>query len=81
MCCGCIFLLRNFNTLCPRAYLVHGLQGEDPRYYTVEYDANTMGYMLCSWDGEGDHTNYGPVDLGEDPELALILKREKRRMV
>lgn len=69
----------NFNTLCPRAYLVHGLQGENPRYYTVEYDANTMGYMLCSWDEEGNHTNFGPVDLGEDPELAMILKREKGR--
>ena len=70
----------NFNTLCPRAYLVHGLQGEDPRYYTVEYDASAMGYFLCRWDGEGNHTNYGPVEAGEDPELAMILKREKGRM-
>ena len=70
----------NMMPVCPRAYLVHGLQGEDPRYYTVEYDASAMGYFLCSWDGEGNHTNYGPVEAGEDPELAMILKREKGRM-
>ena len=68
------------NTLCPRAYLVHGLQGEDPKYYTVEYDAAAMGYMLCSWDGEGTHENYGEVDGDENAELAKVLKLEKTRM-
>ena len=68
------------NTLCPRAYLVHGLQGEDPKYYTVEYDAAAMGYMLCSWNAEGMHVNYGDVEAEENAELSKILKLEKARM-
>lgn len=70
----------DMDTLCPRAYLVHGLKGEDPRYYTVEYDAAAMGYRLCSWDEEGSHINYGSVEEGENTELSKILKQEKKRM-
>lgn len=68
------------DTLCPRAYLVHGLQGEDPRYYTVEYDAGAMGYRLYSWDGEGNHISCGSVENDESQELPRILKLEKARM-
>ena len=70
----------DMDTLCPRAYLVHGLKGEDPRYYTVEYDAAAMDYRLCSRDGEGTHTNYGAIANDENAELTKILNLEKARM-
>ena len=69
------------STLCPRIYLVHGLQGENPRYYTIEYDQTGFkgpgSYWLCRWspteNGRLVHGNMGKINLHEQDELRKLV--------
>jgi hypothetical protein len=71
----------SFSTLCPRAYLVHGLQGEDPRYYTIEYGQTGFrepgSYWLCGWrpsrSGSLVHANMGTIDPDEEGEIRKLM--------
>ena len=71
----------SFSTLCPRAYLVHGLKGENPHYYTIEYDQTSFkgpgSYWLCGWaPGNSSgliHLNCGQIDLDEQGELRMLV--------
>ena len=71
----------SFSTLCPRAYLVHGLQGENPHYYTIEYDQTGFrepgSYWLCGWvpgkNGGLIHANMGTIDLDEEGEIRKLI--------
>lgn len=71
----------SFSTLCPRAYLVHGLKGENPRYYTIEYDRTGFrepgSYWLCGWrpaaNGRLVHANMGTIDLDEEGEVRKLM--------
>lgn len=68
-----------FSNLCPRAFLVHGPKGEDPHYYTVEYDISTQKYMLCSWLVGMHHENYGFIASDPKTQLQEVLHKEKQR--
>ncbi len=71
----------SFSTLCPRTYLVHGLKGENPQYYTIEYDKTSYSepgsYWLCGWKpdkaGRMMHVNMGTIDLDEQGELRRMV--------
>ena len=71
----------SFSTLCPRTYLVHGLRGENPHYYTIEYDQLSFvkpgEYWLCGWapgkKGGLIHLNMGQIDLDEQGELRKLV--------
>ena len=69
------------STLCPRTYLVHGLEGENLHYYTIEYDQTDFkgpgSYWLCGWvpnkAGKLNHANMGPIHLDEQGELRRLI--------
>ncbi len=65
------FAMEEYNALCVKSYIIHGIYGENPQYFTLEYDNDTKpngSYWLCRWirDEESDkpvHINYGPRDI------------------
>ena len=71
----------SFSVLCPRAYLVHGLKGENPHYYTIEYDQTSFrgpgSYWLCGWrpseSGKMMHLNMGQINLDEQGEMRKLV--------
>jgi len=69
----------SFSTLCPRIYMVHGLQGENLHYYTIEYDQTGFepgSYWLCGWvpgkNGGLIHANMGTIGLDEGEEVRYL---------
>ena len=72
----------SFSTLCPRVYMVHGLQGENLHYYTIEYDQPGFergNYWLCRWKprqtGGLIHANMGTIGLDEEGEVRLLMEK------
>lgn len=73
----------SYNMACPRAYLLHDLEGKNCHYYTIEYDCATMdedgkgSYWLCGWapndKGNLIHLNLGKVDWEEDEEMRVLV--------
>ncbi len=73
----------SYNLACPRAYLLHDLEGKNCHYYTIEYDCAIMDsngkgtYLLCGWapNGKGhfNHLNLGEVDWEEDEEMRVLI--------
>ena len=76
----------SFSTLCPRTYLAHGLQGEDPHYYTIEYDQTGFRepgrYWLCGWgpskSGALAHFNMGKIKLDEEGEVRKLIEMNNK---
>ncbi len=69
----------NAQPLCRRAYIVTGPQGENPLYYTVEYNQREQTFYLCAWDKNLCHVEFGKVDDNPDKELKRILEVDQHR--
>lgn len=59
-------------TLCPRIYICHDTELLRPKYYTIENDA-TGFHVMCGWDKDNNHFNYGPAGDSEKDEFYKIL--------
>lgn len=59
-------------TECRRVFLCCGGDGERRAYYTVE--KSFACDMLCSWDAEGRHRDYGPAPKTAGEQLELVKK-------
>ena len=51
---------------CYRIYMIYNPDTQFAAYYTIEYE-NLLGEtaLLCSWDAEGNHADYGAVEAAE----------------
>ena len=65
---------------------MHGLKGEDPHYYTIEYDQTGFGepgsYWLCGWkpskSGALAHLNMGTINLDEEGEVRKLMEMNNK---
>ena len=58
--------------LCERVFICHDERMEKLRYYTVE--KSIFRPMLCRWDEDGQHSNYGDAPADAEAQLGRVLE-------
>ena len=59
--------------LCSRVYICHDNKFENIRYYTLEISFDTS-YVLCGWEEDGAHINYGNVPDADSERCKKVIK-------
>lgn len=57
-------------TLCRRMYFCYEEKTKAAKYYTSEFTLDG-GFMVCSWNGEAEHENYGRAPTDDPKEFRM----------